>query len=158
MKLASCKSWAAGTLASAMIAYFSGLASDAGTVYCYIGPAPLPAPSLFKQLHLVWVFFAFVAPGVLIGLIAGSNYLRIAVFSYLVGVQWLLVRISRDLHAAKIPPLSWGEILWQTAVIQALMLVFGIAMAFIGFRIMRRLTNGSSNRGVEYSVSQGGDR
>jgi hypothetical protein len=146
MKLASCKSWASGILASAMIAYFSGLSSNAGTVYCYIGPAPLPAQSLFQQLHLVWAILAFVAPGVLIGSIVGSNYLRVAVFSYLVGVQWLLMRINRDLHAAKIS-LSWSDTLWQMAVIQALMLLFGIAMAFIGFRITRRLTTGWSDRG-----------
>jgi Na+/H+-dicarboxylate symporter len=147
MKRVSRKSWAAGILASAMIAYFSGLSLDAGTVYCYIGPAPLPTPPLFQQLHLVWAILALVVPGVLIGSIAGSNYLRVAVFSYLVGVQWFLVRIYRDLHAAKIL-LSWSDTLWQMAVIQALMLLFGIAMAFIGFRITRRLTTGSSARGV----------
>jgi len=87
-----------------------------------------------------------VVPGVLIGSIAGSNYLRVAVFSYLVGVQWLLVRIYRDLHVANIP-LSWSDALWQMAVIQAIMLLFGMAMAFIGFRITRGLTTGWSDRG-----------
>jgi hypothetical protein len=82
----------------------------------------------------------------LIGSIAGSNYLRVAVFSYLVGVLWLLVRMYRDLHAAKIS-LSWSDNLWQAAVIQAFMLLFGMAMAFIGFRITRRLTTGWSDRG-----------
>jgi hypothetical protein len=94
----------------------------------------------------------------MIGLIAGSNYLRVAVFSYLVGIQWLLVRIHRDLQAAKVALPSWSDILWQSAVIQALMLLFGIAMAFIGFRIMRRLTIGSSDRGAASSVGQGGSR
>ena len=106
MKPASFKPWAVGILAAAMIVYFSGLASEAGTVYCYFGPGPPPPTYLFKQLHLVWTFLAFVAPGVLIGLFAGSKYLRIAVFSYLVGVQWLLVRIRSDLRAADIPPMS----------------------------------------------------
>jgi hypothetical protein len=158
MRLTSLKSWAAGIVAAAMIAYFSGLASDAGTVYCYIGPPPPPAPSLFERLHLFWVILAFVAPGVMIGLIACSNYLRVAVFSYLVGIQWLLVRIYRDLQAAKVALPSWSDILWQSAVIQTVMLLFGIAMAFIGFRITRRLTIGSSDRGAPSSVGQGGSR
>jgi hypothetical protein len=147
MKRVSRKSWAVGIFASAMIAYFSGLSLDAGTVYCYIGPAPPPTPPLFQQLHLVWSILAFVVPGVLIGSIAGSNYLRVAAFSYLVGVLWLLVRMYRDLHAAKIS-LSWSDNLWQAAVIQAFMLLFGMAMAFIGFRITRRLTTGWSDRGA----------
>jgi hypothetical protein len=104
------------------------------------------------------VILAFVAPGVLIGLIAGSNYLRVAVFSYLVGTQWLLVRIYRDLQAAKVALPSWRDILWQSAIIQAFTLVFGIAMAFIGFWIMHRLTIGSSDRGAASSVNQGGGR
>jgi hypothetical protein len=145
MQRVSRKSWAAGILASAMIAYFSGLSSDAAIVYCYIGPAPPPSPTLFQQLHLVWTIFAFVVPGLLIGSIAGSNYLRVAVFSYLVGMQWILVRIYLDLHAAKIP-LSWSYILWQIVVIQAITLLFGVVMAFIGFRITRRLTTGWSDR------------
>jgi hypothetical protein len=64
----------------------------------------------------------------------------------------------RDLQAAKVGLPSWRDILWQGAVIQGFMLLFGIAMAFIGFRIMRRLTIGSSDRGTASSLGQGGDR
>ena len=103
-------------------------------------------PTTFARLYHLWVFLAWVVPGLGIGLFAIRNALVLAVAAYLLGYAIYF------LHRFAIGSLHVGDFTVEQGLLLLLRelacaMAVGAAAALAGAYIRRRLTIGSSDRG-----------
>jgi hypothetical protein len=116
-----------------------------------------PNPSLFYRLGWLWTGLRCLLPGLVVGLIAARNAPWLSGLSYLLGsiANFCYHDGERLVPHRFLPDLKYWPYLLRDFLLIALL---GATVGFIAARLRRRLTIGSSDRGVAASVGQGEDR
>jgi hypothetical protein len=142
------------TLAGAMLLIFLSYVCR----MAWSGLFEVDNPTVFARLYRVWVVLAYVVPGLVVGFFAARHVIALTATAYGLGYTFLILRQLAH-RPFDVPDfVTWQQLVLALIRELAPAPLVGIVVAILVAYLRRRLTIGSSDRGVTSSVSQGGDR